>query len=103
MTPPLTDAEMRTQYEANTGHAIVRRFKSIDPMQVPAVLLAGHASFAWGESVEDAVETMSVLEEVARLAYDTVALNAGVLPVSAALREKHFTRKHGEGAYYGQR
>jgi L-ribulose-5-phosphate 4-epimerase len=102
VTQPLTDAEVRTEYEANTGHAIVQRFKSIDPMQVPAVLLSGHASFAWGRSVEDAVENMSVLEEVARLAYDTIQLNAGVLPVSAALRDKHFNRKHGEGAYYGQ-
>ena len=102
VTQPLTDAEVRTEYEANTGHAIVRRFKSIDPMHVPAVLLAGHAGFAWGRTVEDAVETMSVLEEVARLAYDTVALNAGVLPVSAALRDRHWGRKHGAEAYYGQ-
>lgn len=103
VTDALNDAEVQAEYEANTGHAIVRRFKTIDPMQVPAVLLAGHAGFAWGASVEDAVETMSVLEEVARLAYDTIVLNAGVLPVSAALRDKHFSRKHGDGAYYGQR
>ncbi len=102
VTLMLTDAEVRTEYEANTGHAIVRRFKSLDPGQVPGVLVAGHAGFAWGESVANAVETMSVLEEVARLAYDTVALNPGVLPVSAALRDKHFNRKHGAGAYYGQ-
>ena len=102
VTLMLTDEEVRTEYEANTGHAIVRRFKSLDPAHVPAVLVAGHAGFAWGDSVGDAVETMSVLEEVARLAYDTVALSPGVLPVSAALRDKHFNLKHGAGAYYGQ-
>ena len=102
VTSPLSDNEVKTEYEANTGHAIVRRFKTLDPQRVPAVLLAGHAPFAWGATVGDAVETMSILEEVARLAYDTLALHAAASPISAALRDKHFGRKHGANAYYGQ-
>jgi L-ribulose-5-phosphate 4-epimerase len=98
----LSDDEVASEYEANTGHAIVRRFSDLDHRNVPAALLAGHAPFCWGSSVGDALETMTVLEEVARLAYDTIVLNASVRPIPDGLRDKHFFRKHGPGAYYGQ-
>jgi L-ribulose-5-phosphate 4-epimerase len=94
--------EVASNYEANTGHAIVRRFMELDHRNVPAALLAGHAPFCWGPTVAEALETMTVLEEVARLAYDTVVLNAAASPIPDGLRDKHFFRKHGPGAYYGQ-
>ena len=99
----LSAGEISSAYEANTGHAIVRCFESIDPTRVPAALVAGHASFTWGASAAEAVESMSVLEEVARLAYETVVLNAAAEPIPDRLRDKHFFRKHGPDAYYGQR
>lgn len=102
ITAHLAGAEIRADYEENTGHAIVRRFAELDPMRVPAALVAGHASFCWGASVGAAVETASVLEEIARLAYETVALNAAAEPIPAELLDKHFFRKHGPAAYYGQ-
>lgn len=98
----LRESEIAGEYEANTGHAIVRRFVSLNPLHIPAVLVAGHASFCWGKSVADAVETMALLEEVARLAFDTVALNPAAEPIPDHLRDKHFSRKHGPAAYYGQ-
>jgi len=98
----LSDDEVADDYEANTGHAIVRRFSELDHRNVAAALLAGHAPFCWGPTVTDALETMTVLEEVARLAYDTVVLNAAATPIPDGLRDKHFFRKHGPGAYYGQ-
>jgi L-ribulose-5-phosphate 4-epimerase len=102
VTPHLEHHEIQSVYEANTGHAIVRRFAGLDPMRIPAVLVAGHASFCWGSSVSGAVETASLLEEVAQMAYHTVTLNAAAEPIPAALLDKHFFRKHGPGAYYGQ-
>lgn len=102
-TPSMTEEEIRDDYEANTGHAIVKRFAGIDPLRVPAVLVSGHASFAWGKTVSAAVETMTVMEEVARLAYHTITLNAAATSIATALHDKHFLRKHGPGAYYGQR
>ena len=103
VTAALNDEEINSEYETNTGHAIVKRFAGISPMRVPAVLVAGHASFAWGKTVGDAVETMSVMEQVARLAFDTVVLNSAVESLSQVLHDKHFLRKHGPDAYYGQK
>lgn len=102
LTANLAGAEIHAEYEQNTGRAIVRRFVELDPMRVPAVLVAGHASFCWGASVGAAVETAAVLEEIARLAYDTMTLNAAAEPIAPALLDKHFFRKHGPRAYYGQ-
>ena len=98
----LTDAEVASNYEANTGDVIVRRFRGIDPMHVPAVLVRGHASFCWGHTVPDAVETAAVLELVAQMALETIALNPAATPISPVLLDKHFLRKHGASAYYGQ-
>jgi L-ribulose-5-phosphate 4-epimerase len=102
VTDVMRDHEIDGPYEENTGHAIVRRFETLDPSQMPAVLVAGHASFCWGPSVGAAVETASILEEVARMAYHTMTLNAAIDPISPALLDKHFLRKHGAAAYYGQ-
>jgi L-ribulose-5-phosphate 4-epimerase len=102
ITSHLTRDEVHGDYEANTGHAIERRFAGTDPLRMPAALVAGHASFCWGRDVATAVETASLLEEVARMAYHTVVLNAAAEPIPESLLDKHFFRKHGAAAYYGQ-
>ena len=98
----LRESEITGEYEANTGHAIVERFGGKDPMATPAVLLPGHAPFTWGSSPMDAVETMALLEKVARLAFDTLQLDAAAALLPDHVRAKHFARKHGPGSYYGQ-
>ena len=103
VTEPMTAAEIRTAYEWNTGQVIVRRFASLNPAQVPAVLVHGHAPFCWGPTAAAAAEIAVLLEEIAALAAITVALNPAVEPISGVLRDKHFRRKHGPEAYYGQR
>ena len=102
VTAPLTERELAGGYEENTGHAIVRRLAGLDPAHVPAVLVANHGSFVWGPSVSAAVETADILEEIARMAYHTLTLKPGATALSEALSEKHFLRKHGANAYYGQ-
>jgi L-ribulose-5-phosphate 4-epimerase len=103
ITKKLRSKEIESEYEANTGHAIVRRFEDMDPMHMPAVLVHGHAPFTWGSSASVAVETMAVLEAVARLAFDTQTIaTGGSMPIDDELRDKHFFRKHGAKAYYGQ-
>lgn len=99
----LTPDEIKENYEANTGHVIVERFQGADPMQSPAVLVASHAPFVWGKDVQAAVSNAVVLEFVARLATETVRLNPQVTPMQPTLLDKHFLRKHGPGAYYGQK
>ena len=99
----LTAEEIAAEYEANTGHVIVERFAELDPLHFPGVLVASHAPFAWGETVEKAVENAVVLENVARLASETLRINAAVQPMQQELLDKHFLRKHGAGAYYGQK
>jgi L-ribulose-5-phosphate 4-epimerase len=99
---PLTDEEIHGDYETNTGHAIVRCFVHLDPRSVPAVLLAGHAPFCWGSTPALAAHNAVILEEVAWMAYHTLMINSAAESLSDALRDKHFLRKHGPGAYYGQ-
>lgn len=103
-TRELTPAEIERDYELNTGKVIVERFgiAGIDPLQVPGVLVASHAPFAWGPTVEKAVENAIVLEFAAQMALHTLALNPSTPPIAKALLDKHFLRKHGPGAYYGQ-
>jgi L-ribulose-5-phosphate 4-epimerase len=103
VTAHLDRREIDAEYERNTGEVIVRRFTGMDPLRMPAVLVAGHASFCWGATVAGAVQTAAILEDVARMAYDTVALNAAAEPIPQALLDKHFLRKHGPNAYYGQK
>jgi L-ribulose-5-phosphate 4-epimerase len=98
----LTPAEIRSDYEAHTGRVIVERFKKLDPLQHPAVLVASHGPFAWGTNVTDAVRNAIVLEFLARLASETLRLNPKLKPMQPALLDKHFLRKHGPNAYYGQ-
>jgi L-ribulose-5-phosphate 4-epimerase len=99
----LTPREIQDGYEANTGHVIVETFKKLDPLQHPAVLVASHGPFTWGASVEDAVHNAAVLEFIARLAAETLCLNPKTRPMQPALLDKHFLRKHGPQAYYGQK
>ncbi|MCZ2151670.1 MAG: L-ribulose-5-phosphate 4-epimerase [Bryobacterales bacterium] len=102
VTAPMTADEIRTNYEENTGHAIARRFQNLDPLQIPAVLVSGHAPFTWGESAMEAARHAVILEEVAELATRTLALNPSATPIPQPLLDKHFFRKHGAAAYYGQ-
>ena len=103
VTEPLSPEEIAAGYELNTGHAIVRRFEGLNPNAMPAVLLAGHAPFVWGKSPEEAAHNAVVLEEVALLALQTMALNASCEAIADCLRDEHFFRKHGPTATYGQR
>jgi L-ribulose-5-phosphate 4-epimerase len=102
VTEDMSAETIRFEYEVNTGHAIVRRFTGVDPLHMPAVLVAGHAPFTWGRTPADAAYNAVVLEEVAVLALQTVQIRAAAEPVSNELLDKHFFRKHGSGAYYGQ-
>jgi L-ribulose-5-phosphate 4-epimerase len=99
----LSDEEIQSDYEWNTGRVLVERFAELDSSQMPAALVAGHAPFVWGPSVLKAVENAIVLEYVARLASETFKLNADIASLRPALLDKHFFRKHGPGAYYGQK
>ncbi|HPD47195.1 MAG TPA: L-ribulose-5-phosphate 4-epimerase AraD [Anaerohalosphaeraceae bacterium] len=103
VTEPMTEAEIRENYELNTGKVIVRRFGDLDPGQVPAVLVANHGPFTWGPSAAAAVESAVVLEQVAEMALGTLLLNPQQNAVGQALLDKHYLRKHGDNAYYGQR
>ena len=103
VTAALKAEEIETEYEWNTGQAITRRFEGIDPLSMPSVLVAGHAPFCWGITPGDAAHTAWMLEEVAQMAYASVVLNPAVQPLSDVLRDKHFLRKHGSDAYYGQK
>jgi L-ribulose-5-phosphate 4-epimerase len=100
-TRRLTPAEIKTDYEANTGTVIVETFARRDPLSCPAVLVASHGPFVWGKSVADAVHNAVVLEHVIKLAGETLRL-AACKSMQQILLNKHFFRKHGPGAYYGQ-
>lgn len=100
-TRELTDEEIEGEYVLNTGTAIIERFAGIDPLAVPAVLVAGHAPFAWGRNPADAAHNAVVLEAVAKMAFMTVLLNPEC-GVSRALLDRHYFRKHGAKATYGQ-
>ena len=101
-TRRMKSQEIKTDYEANTGHVIVERFKNLDPLHHPAVLVASHGPFTWGNDAAKAVENAVVLEFVARLASETLQLNPKLKPMQSSLLDKHFLRKHGPTAYYGQ-
>jgi len=103
VTKPLTKKEIQNGYELNTGKAIVKRFTKIDPMQMQAALVANHGPFTWGKTAGQAVEAMVVLEEIATMAMRTLVLNPKQRQISKELLDKHYLRKHGEGAYYGQK
>jgi L-ribulose-5-phosphate 4-epimerase len=102
-TAELSDAEIQGEYELNTGKAIVRRFSGIDPAAMPAVLVAGHAPFTWGKTPMDAAHNAVILEYVARMASATMLLRPDGKGVSQALLDRHYFRKHGANATYGQK
>jgi L-ribulose-5-phosphate 4-epimerase len=103
ITDPMQNSEIESNYEANTGEVIVRRFNGLDSMSVPAVLVYGHGPFCWGPTPAEAVKAAVMVEEIARIACLTVAVNPLAAPISQALLDKHFLRKHGPRAYYGQK
>jgi L-ribulose-5-phosphate 4-epimerase len=98
----LTKDEVDNGYELNTGRLIVERFTKLDPNAVPGVLVSGHAPFTWGKSAGDAVKNSLILERVASMALRSLALNPNLSQLPEYLIEKHFSRKHGPDAYYGQ-
>lgn len=102
-TRKMTKEEVETDYELETGNVIVETFAGKDPIQVPGVLVNQHAPFAWGTDADNALHNAVVLEEVAKMAYHTVSLNPGIGPMDQFLLDKHFLRKHGADAYYGQK
>ena len=102
-TRELTPGEIDEDYEKNTGKVIIETIGAGNPMEIPGVLVSEHAPFAWGKSADDAVHNAVVLEEVARMALMTLALSPNRAPVSDFLLDKHYLRKHGANAYYGQK
>jgi L-ribulose-5-phosphate 4-epimerase len=103
VTKPMKPAEIRKDYELNTGLAIVRCIGKRDPLHTPGVLVAGHAPFCWGATPAEAAHNAVIVEEIAALALQTLAANHKARPIEKALHEKHFFRKHGNTAYYGQK
>ena len=101
-TRPLTDAETGGEYEKNTGSVIAETFKDIDPAAIPGVLVNGHGPFTWGPNAVKAAENAAVLEEIAFMNWHTLMLEPEKGPVPKALLDKHYLRKHGANAYYGQ-
>ena len=101
----MTPAEIAGEYEKETGNVIIETFqvKNTDPAQVPAVLVASHGPFAWGKDAMEAVHNAVVLEEVAFMALNAIQLNPGIGPMQQELLDKHYLRKHGANAYYGQK
>jgi L-ribulose-5-phosphate 4-epimerase len=102
VTAPLSPEEVDAGYETATGRAVVVAVAGRPPAEVPAVLVNGHGTFCWGTSPEKAVEAAVTLEEVAKMAWLTVGLSPSAPPLDAHIIERHFSRKHGPGAYYGQ-
>jgi L-ribulose-5-phosphate 4-epimerase len=102
-TRAMTDAEIEGAYEYETGRVIAETLGDTDPLSMPGVLVHSHAPFCWGKSAADAVHNAVVLEEVAKLAYHSLALNPDLPPMQQRLLDKHYLRKHGANAYYGQR
>jgi L-ribulose-5-phosphate 4-epimerase len=102
VTDVMQDHEIAGEYEKNTGEVIVRALRSKDTMSVPAVLVANHGPFTWGQDAMAAAYNAMILEAVARTALLTVSVNPDARPIGTALRDKHYFRKHGRDAYYGQ-
>jgi L-ribulose-5-phosphate 4-epimerase len=102
VTSELTDEEIAGDYEKNTGHAIVRSLRQTSASATPGVLVANHGPFAWGADAGAAAHNAVILEALARMACFTLGINAAAQPAGTALRDKHYLRKHGKDAYYGQ-
>jgi L-ribulose-5-phosphate 4-epimerase len=102
VTYTMTDEEIAEDYEKNTGYVIVRSLQQTSPSATPGVLVANHGPFAWGEDAGAAAHNAVILEAIARMAYFTLGIDAAAPPVGSALHDKHYLRKHGKNAYYGQ-
>lgn len=102
VTRPLSDAQIAGDYELETGNVIVERMRGIDPAAMPAILVNEHGPFAWGKDASEAVYHAAVLEEAAMMAWHTLILSPEAR-INPALLEKHYQRKHGKNAYYGQK
>ncbi|AJA46922.1 L-ribulose-5-phosphate 4-epimerase [Clostridium pasteurianum DSM 525 = ATCC 6013] len=102
-TRDMTEAEIKSDYEYNTGNVIIEAFQNLNPVYVPAVIVKNHGPFTWGKDAGEAVHNAVVLEEVAMMAWNTEVLTEhSVKSMPQELMEKHFMRKHGANAYYGQ-
>jgi L-ribulose-5-phosphate 4-epimerase len=102
VTEPMPDQEITGEYEKNTGTRIVRVFRGKDPNAHPGVLVANHGPFAWGTTATEAAHNAVVIESLARMAYYTLGINHQAEPIAKTLHDRHFLRKHGRTAYYGQ-
>jgi L-ribulose-5-phosphate 4-epimerase len=102
VTPRLSSEEIARDYEQETGNVICRTFAKLDPDAIPAVLVAGHAPFCWGPTASEAAHNAVILEYVAKMASHSLSINAASRPLAKELHDKHFLRKHGRNAYYGQ-
>jgi L-ribulose-5-phosphate 4-epimerase len=102
VTEVMAKQDIADDYELNTGHAIAKTFKKIDYARIPAVLVANHGPFCWGSDAAAAAHNAVILESIARMAYFTRGINADVQPIGRELHDKHYLRKHGATAYYGQ-
>ena len=103
ITRPLTSKEVSLDYEAETGNVIVSHFQNLDPMHHPGVLVSQHGPFSWGVDGNKAIDHAIIMEYLCKMAYKTMSLNSSITPIPEYLRKKHFHRKHGDNAYYGQR
>jgi L-ribulose-5-phosphate 4-epimerase len=103
VTRPLSESEVTADYEGNTGRVIVERFAQLDPVAMPAVLVAGHAPFTWGRDAADSVHNAVALEAVAEMVLGTKLIDPKSPDLEAYVLEKHYQRKHGPAAYYGQK
>ncbi|MFQ3228907.1 L-ribulose-5-phosphate 4-epimerase [Reinekea sp.] len=99
----LTDEEINGDYEANTGKVIIETMGNVPPLSIPGMLVREHAPFAWGKDADNAVHNAVVIEEVANMALKTLAINPAVAQINPTLLNKHYLRKHGKNAYYGQK
>lgn len=102
VTQEMADSEIAEEYEKNTGHAIVNSLQSTDASTIPGILVANHGPFAWGKDAETAAHNAAILESIARMAFFTLRIDPEAKPAGSALRDKHYFRKHGKNAYYGQ-
>ena len=101
-TADMTEAEVKGEYELETGNVIIKRFEGMNPVHTPGVLVKNHGPFSWGKDANDAVHNAVVMEQVAKMAYIAYGVNPN-LTMNNLLIEKHFNRKHGPNAYYGQK
>jgi L-ribulose-5-phosphate 4-epimerase len=101
-TEEMTDEMIKGNYETETGNQIIELFKELSPQEIEMVLVACHGPFSWGATAEKALYNSAVLEEVAHMAFLTESINSGISPIKQSLIDKHYQRKHGADAYYGQ-